>query len=65
MRPGVKPTDRKGIQMAEYEAPMVTELGSLDDLTLDTIHKSSGTGDVIVISGVSIPVPGGSVTSVS
>lgn len=51
--------------MAAYEAPEVTDLGSLDDLTLSTIHKSAGTGDVIVINGVSIPVPGGSVTGVS
>ncbi len=48
-----------------YESPKVTELGSVQDLTLSTIHKSSGSGDVIVINGTSIPVPGGSVTSVS
>jgi len=51
--------------MSVYEAPKVTELGSVQDLTLSTIHKSSGSGDVIVINGVSIPVPGGTVTGVS
>jgi len=51
--------------MSVYEAPKVTELGSVQDLTLSTIHKSSGSGDVIVINGVSIPVPGGTVVGVS
>ncbi len=51
--------------MSDYDAPKVTELGSVQDLTLSTIHKSAGSGDVIVINGTSIPVPGGSVTSVS
>jgi hypothetical protein len=51
--------------MSVYEAPKVTELGSVQDLTLSTIHKSAGSGDVIIINGVSIPVPGGAVTSVS
>ena len=48
-----------------YEAPKVTELGSVQDLTLSTIHKTAGSGDVIVINGESINVPGGSVTSTS
>ena len=48
-----------------YETPKVTSLGSVQDLTQSTIHKSSGTGDVIVINGTSIPVPGGGVTGVS
>ena len=51
--------------MTEYEVPRITELGSVQDLTLDTINKSAGTGDVIVIGTESTPVPGGSVTSVS
>lgn len=51
--------------MPAYEGPAITELGSVQDLTLDVIHKSAGTGDVIVINGTSIPVPGGSVTGVS
>lgn len=51
--------------MGTYEAPRVTELGSLDELTLDVIGKTAGTGDVIVIGGVSTPVPGGTVTSVT
>ena len=48
-----------------YESPKVTELGSVQDLTLSTIHKSDGSGDVIIINGTSIPVPGGTVTGVS
>jgi hypothetical protein len=52
--------------MATYEAPTITELGSVQDLTLETINKTAGSGDVIVISGADpVPVPGGSVTSVS
>jgi hypothetical protein len=52
--------------MATYEAPTITELGSVQDLTLDVINKTAGTGDVIVISGQEpTQVPGGSVTSVS
>jgi hypothetical protein len=51
--------------MSAYEAPKVTELGSVQDLTLSTIHKSKGSGDVIVIDGESVSVPGGSVTGVS
>jgi len=51
--------------MSDYEAPKITPLGSVQDLTQDTIHKSAGTGDVIVIGSESIPVPGGSVTGVS
>ncbi len=48
-----------------YEAPEITELGSLDELTLSVIHKTAGTGDVIVIGNQVISVPGGTVTSVS
>ncbi len=51
--------------MSDYEAPRITQLGSVQDLTQTTIHKSDGSGDVIVIDGTSIPVPGGSVTSTS
>ena len=51
--------------MSAYEAPKVTELGSVQDLTLSTIHKTAGSGDVIVINGQPISVPGGGVTSVS
>ena len=51
--------------MSAYEAPKVTELGSVQDLTLSTIHKTAGSGDVIVINGQSITVPGGGVTNVS
>ena len=51
--------------MSAYETPKVTPLGTVQDLTQSTIHKSDGQGDVIVINGTSIPVPGGSVTGVS
>jgi len=51
--------------MSDYEAPKITQLGSVQDLTQTVIHKSSGSGDVIVIAGESIPVPGGSVASTS
>jgi hypothetical protein len=54
--------------MAPYVPPTVTELGSLDELTQSKIYKSSGKGDVIILNGNEadpIPVPGGSVTSVS
>jgi hypothetical protein len=51
--------------MGGYESPKVTELGSLDELTLTRIHKNTGTGDVIIINSQVIPVPGTTVTSVS
>jgi hypothetical protein len=51
--------------MSNYEAPKITELGTVQDMTLSTITKTAGTGDVIVINGTSIPVPGGTVTGVS
>ena len=49
-----------------YESPKVTELGSVQDLTLSTIHKSSWQRATSSSSTeLSIPVPGGGVTSVS
>ena len=51
--------------MAGYTAPSIVDLGSVSELTLSTIYKDSGSGDVIVIAGVSIPVPGTGVTGVS
>ena len=51
--------------MTGYEAPTIVDLGSVHELTLSIIHKSAGSGDVIVINGVSIPVPGGGVIGVS
>lgn len=51
--------------MSSYTTPSITDLGSFADRTLDTITKTAGVGDVIVINGVSVPVPGGSVTGVS
>jgi len=45
--------------MANYESPRITELGSVQDLTLTTFHKSPGKGDVILIAGEPpIDVPG-------
>ena len=51
--------------MSAYEAPKVTQLGSVQELTQSVIHKTAGSGDVIVIDGQSISVPGKGVTSVS
>jgi hypothetical protein len=51
--------------MGGYEAPSVTELGSVDDLTLTHIYKNAGTGDVIIINGVDSPVTGKTVISTS
>ena len=52
--------------MEKYEAPKVTELGSVQDLTLASIiHKNAGSGDVIVINGVQTSADGNGVTSVS
>jgi hypothetical protein len=48
-----------------YSKPAVADVGSLHDLTLSTINKSDGSGDVIIINGQSNSVPGGSVTGVS
>ena len=49
--------------MSDYEAPRITELGSVQDLTLVTqppvyIPKHAGNADVIVIGNVETPVPG-------
>ena len=51
--------------MTDYEAPKITPVGSVQDLTQDTITKTAGPGDVIVIGSESISVGGGSVTGVS
>jgi hypothetical protein len=51
--------------MENYTAPSITELGSFADRTLATITKTSGSGDVIVINGEAVSVPGASITSVS
>jgi hypothetical protein len=44
-----------------YEAPKVRELGTLSEQTLTTINKTGKSGDVIVLNGESIPVPGSSI----
>lgn len=51
--------------MEKYTAPQISDVGSLAELTQSTITKSTGSGDVIVINGVSIPAPGSGVVSVS
>jgi len=55
--------------MQTYQKPSVTDIGSLHELTLtgggSVITKNAGSGDVIVINGVSESVPGGGVISVS
>lgn len=48
-----------------YESPKLTEVGSLHELTLSDIYKTTGVGDVIHINNISLPVPGGTVTNVS
>jgi hypothetical protein len=48
-----------------YETPKVRDLGGLHELTLSTISKNPGTGDVIVIGPDTINVPGSSVVTVS
>ena len=48
-----------------YEAPKLTELGTLAELTLTNITKNPGSGDVIIIGGNSQPAPGNGVISIS
>jgi len=48
-----------------YIAPAIVDIGSLHELTLSTITKVHGDGDMIVIAGESISVPGATVTKVS
>ena len=45
----------------EYSAPNVKDLGTLSEQTLTVINKTGVTGDIIVINGQNIPVPGSSV----
>ena len=51
--------------MSMYASPAITDIGSVHELTLSTITKVAGSGDVIVIAGVSVPVPGKGVSGVS
>jgi hypothetical protein len=48
----------------EYTKPTATDLGSFATRTQSIIDKTAGNSDVIVISGVNVPVPGSSVTGV-
>jgi hypothetical protein len=60
------PGHRKEAAMnAIYAKPTINEVGSLADVTLSIINKTAGSGDVIVINGISEPVDGGTVTSTS
>ncbi len=47
---------------SSYTRPTVKDLGTLSDATLTEINKTGATGDVIVINGQSIDVPGSSIT---
>ena len=44
-----------------YSAPEVKDLGTMSDQTLLVINKTGNVGDVIVINGQNIPVPGSQV----
>jgi len=52
-------------QTETYVAPTLTSIGSVSELTLTVINKTAGSGDIIVIDGMSIPVPGGGVIGTS
>jgi hypothetical protein len=45
----------------DYEAPEISPLGTLSEQTLTRINKSGANGDVIVLNGQDIPVPGSSI----
>jgi len=52
--------------MEQYEPPTVTEIGSLDEVTLSKIHKTGTSGDVIVLaSGTTEQAPGSTFVSSS
>jgi hypothetical protein len=49
--------------MERYESPRIVELGTVQELTLDTFHKHAGTGDFVVIDGgAPISIPGSSLS---
>jgi sporulation protein YlmC with PRC-barrel domain len=39
--------------MEKYETPTVTELGTVQDLTLN-VYKTKGSGDIIYVDGTEI-----------
>jgi hypothetical protein len=45
----------------EYSAPEVKDLGTLSEQTLLVVNKTGNVGDVIVLNGQNIPVPGSQV----
>ena len=45
----------------EYTSPEVKDLGTLSDQTLLVINKTGSVGDLIVLNGQNIPVPGSQV----
>jgi len=51
--------------VAPYISPAISDIGSVHELTLSTITKVAGSGDVIVIAGQTTVVPGQTVSSVS
>jgi hypothetical protein len=48
-------------EIQEYGAPQIRDLGTLSEQTLTTINKTGTSGDVIVLDGENIPVPGSSI----
>jgi hypothetical protein len=53
-------------KVSTYTKPSFSRLGSVQEMTLSNIYKSSGSGDVILITGnPPDPVAGGTVTNVS
>jgi hypothetical protein len=50
--------DSRNTPDIEYSAPVVEDLGTLSEQTLTEIHKTGVTGDILVVNGNSIPIPG-------
>ena len=44
--------------MTEYEAPKITEIGTITDLTEQNFNKNAGSSDTVTIGGVTAPIPG-------
>ena len=42
----------------EYSAPVVEDLGTLSEQTLTIINKSGVSGDILIVNGNPIQVPG-------
>ncbi len=50
----------EGIQMSEYEVPTVTELGTVEEITLTMKHKAGGSGDFLITNGTPAAFSGAS-----